>query len=464
MEVLMLSPKNDWGPENLWASYTPDDKMPWNLARVVHLHRRAGFAATWNELQRDLKDGPARCIDRLMRGQARQGVPDNFANVADQLAQRADNPASLKAWWIYRMYWGPDPVLERLTLLWHNHFATSNDKVSDVAAMKRQNDLFRKHGRGRFGELLAAVVHDPAMLIWLDAQANRKGKPNENFARELMELFTLGVGHYTETDVKESARALTGWRVKNGAWQEQAADHDDGEKTILRRKGRWKGDDLVRMLLEHPATSRRLAWRLCEWLMGEKVVEAAALDALAAGLRKHNLNVSWGIETILRSRAFFAESNLGNRVLGPVEFLIGVPRALECFDPPPSSLVLGEWTARLGQDLFYPPNVGGWTGGRAWLTSQAIIGRANFAAALVEGQLWARPVKLDGIALAKKHGRSRNLEDVLTFYRELLTGSPPDPAWHKRLLTALVPGAKREPDTVRAGIALVVASPEVQMA
>src|SRR5262249_1206619 len=160
--------------------------------------------------------------------------------------------------------------------------------------------------------------------------------------------FTLGVGHYTERDVKEAARALTGWQVFRGAFREQASDHDDGEKTVLEKKGRWKGDDLVRLLLEHPATSRRLAWRLCEWLVGAKVVEGTALDALAAGLRRHELNVSWAVETVLRSRAFFGEANLGNRVLGPVEFLVGVPRALECFDPPPSSLLLGEWSARLG--------------------------------------------------------------------------------------------------------------------
>src|SRR5438552_14130386 len=152
---------------------------------------------------------------------------------------------------------------------------------------------------------------------------------------------------------------------------------------------------------------------------------------------------------MLRSRAFFAEDNLGNRVLGPVEFLVGVARALECFDPPPSSIVLGEWSARLGQDLFYPPNVGGWTGGRDWLTAQAIIGQANYAAALVEGRLWARPVALDGIALAKRHQRGRDLEDIMTFCAELLTGAPPDAAWRKRLLTALGPNAKLEPDTVR---------------
>src|SRR5262249_48055817 len=154
--------------------------------------------------------------------QAREGVPDNFRTVADLLADGAGEPARLKAWWMYRMYWGPDPLGERLTLLWHHHFATSNDKVNDVPAMRRQNDLLRRHGRGPFRELLKAVVHDPALLVWLDAPANRKGKPNENLARELMELFTLGVGHYTETDVKEAARALTGWKLALGAFRDWA--------------------------------------------------------------------------------------------------------------------------------------------------------------------------------------------------------------------------------------------------
>jgi uncharacterized protein (DUF1800 family) len=461
----MASPKTDQDPGNLWAPYTPGKDDPWDMRRVVHLHRRAGFAATWSELQRDLADGPAKSIDRLLRGQAREEVPDDFRTVADHLAGRADeSPGWPKAWWAYRMYAGPDPLGERLTLLWHNHFATSDDKVKNTTVMRRQNEIFRQHGRGPFATLLKAVVHDPALLIWLDAAANRKGRPNENLGRELMELFTLGVGHYTEQDVKEAARCLTGWKLTLGRFRHWPPDHDDGEKTILGRKGRWNGDDLVGLLLEHPATSRRLAWRLCEWLIGEQGVAGGAIDALAAGLRQHDIDIGWAVETILRSRTFFAPKNLGNRVLGPVEYLIGLPRALECFDPPPSSLVLGEWTKRLGQELFYPPNVGGWPGGRDWLTSQGIIGRANYAAALVEGQLWVRPVRLDGIALARKHGRGGDLEQILMFCGELLTGAPPGPAWRKRLLSTLGARAKLDPDTVRTGMALLAASPEVQLA
>ena len=192
-----------------WALYLPCDEAPWDLRRVVHLHRRAGFGATWSEIRRDLKDGPQASLDRVLAGRAvTDGVPAEFETTAVLMgasAATSGDPVRLKAWWVYRMLFGPDPLAERLTLMWHNHFATSNLKVRDLALMRRQNDLFRQLGRGPFGKLLGAVVHDPAMLLWLDAPSNRKGHPNENMARELMELFSLGIGHYTEQDVKEAA-------------------------------------------------------------------------------------------------------------------------------------------------------------------------------------------------------------------------------------------------------------------
>src|SRR5262245_56694354 len=210
-----------------WAVYVPSKEVPWDLRRVVHLHRRAGFGATWQEIQRDLKDGPKASIDRLLQGKARsQGISETFEKDAAALADAAvgsgdavgsEGPERLKGWWVYRMLFGPDPLTERLALMWHSHFATSNLKINDLAAMRRQNELFRKYARAPFADLLNAAVRDPALLLFLDAPDNRKGHPNENLARELMELFTLGIGHYTEQDVKEAARALTGWRVKAGA-------------------------------------------------------------------------------------------------------------------------------------------------------------------------------------------------------------------------------------------------------
>jgi uncharacterized protein (DUF1800 family) len=450
-----------------WTPYTPDEKAPWDARCVAHLHRRAGFAATWGEIQRDLKEGPQASIDRLLAGKTRiQGVPDDFEHVSALLAEAAiaaGDAARLKAWWIYRMLFGPDPLGERLTLMWHNHFATSNLKVEDLAAMRRQNDLFRSLDRKPFGELLTAVVRDPAALIWLDAPANRKEHPNENLGRELMELFTLGVGQFSEADVKDAARALTGWTVVDGEFRDVPARHDTGEKTLLGKKGAWKGDDLLKMLLDHPATARRLAGRIGEQFFGEGVLDAAALDALADGLRRNKLNIGWAVETVLRSKAFFAEKNLRTRVSAPPEFVIGTVRALEMLDPPPSTVALADWVTALGMDLFYPPNVFGWPGGRRWIDTRAVLARANCAAALVAGGSVGRPEPLDALALARRHQRGGEIEEVIGFCGELLLGASPTPAFRERLRKALGSSATLGTETARRIVVLMLGSPEAQL-
>jgi uncharacterized protein (DUF1800 family) len=412
---------------DLWTPYVPEDKMPWTLRRVVHLHRRAAFAATWDELQRDLRDGPAASVDRLLAGTA-NAAPVDFTSTADVLADAAVAGSEinrLKAWWFYRMLFGPDPLTERLTLFWHDHFATVNSKVQDVPLMYRQNDTLRRHARGKFTDLLGASVREPALLLYLDAQANRKSHPNENLARELMELFTLGVGHYSETDVKEAARALTGWTVMDEKFAENAARHDNGEKTILGHTGKWGGSDLVKILLSQPATARRIATKLCRLFFGETAVVPEAVTGLATALFDHELNIGWAVGTILKSRAFFADANLGTRVLSPVEYVVGSARALEMFDPAPSTLALADWSARIGQDLFEPPNVGGWPGGRAWIHTRGLVARANYAAALVDGGNAGRPSPYDLTALPRKYGFGADTDSVLTFHHRLLFGTDP---------------------------------------
>jgi uncharacterized protein (DUF1800 family) len=442
--------------------------MPWDRRRVVHLHRRTAFAATWEEIERDLGDGPSSSIDRLLAGKARRGAEQSrLQQTIDGLADAAvasRDPNRLKAWWVYRMLLGPDPLGERLTLMWHNHFATSNAKVDNLAAMRQQNETLRRLARARFGDLLTALMHDPALLRWLDADSSRKRHPNENLGRELMELFTLGVGHYTEKDVKEAARALTGWSLSNDVFHEDPSEHDDGDKVILGHKGRWRGMDLVQMLLEHPATARRLAWRICELLMGEGTVSDAGLDELADGLRRHELDIGWAVQTVLRSAAFFAPANLGTRVLGPVEYVIGVARALELSEPPPSTLVLADWIARLGQDLFYPPNVGGWTSGRGWISAHTLIARSNFAAAVVDGGLSLDGEPLPVLRLAKQHGQGERWDAVITFYCRLLLGSSPEAGWRDKLLESLGRPRQDDPQTLRRAVALILASPAVQLA
>ena len=401
----------------IWQPYTPSAAVPWNFDRAKHLHRRASFGATWSELKRDAAVGPDKSVSRLLHGKSRvDGQRDDFeemSRIIGDAAAGSDDENRLKAWWLFRMLFTPDPLREKLTLLWHNHFATSNLKVQDLLLMKRQNDLFREKATTRFDNLLLEILHDPAMLYWLDANSNRKGHPNENLARELMELFTLGVGNYTEDDVKEAARTLTGWTVKRIDIQFREDRHDDGQKTILGKTAHFDAKSFTQLLLDHEATSRRLAWRLCDLFMGENVVDSAALDELAEGLRERDLDIGWAVETILRSQLFFADKNIASRVSSPVEFVVGTVRSLELLEQPPSTLILAEWCSRLGQDLFRPPNVGGWTGGRSWLTSRTIIGRSNFASALVSGDLRApaTPPPLD--KLAKKLGETGHFERLL---------------------------------------------------
>jgi uncharacterized protein (DUF1800 family) len=464
-----------------WKPYEPTPTAPWDVRRVVRLHRRAGFAATWPDIQRDLKDGPAASVGRLLAGRLREGsVPTDYAGrVArlEELALASGRDADLRAAWVYRMLHGPDPLGERLALMWHSHFATSNEKVSDFRAMVRQNALFREHGRAPFAELLGRMVRDPALLIYLDAPGNRKEHPNENLARELMELFTLGVGHYGETDVKEAARALTGWviegaddnytRLLKGLRPDRcvysAACHDDGEKTVLGRRGRWSGDDLVKILLDQLATANRLAWRIASEFLGDGVATRAELAALADGLRTTGLDVGKAVGRVLRSERFFADDTAGRRVPGPVEWAVSAARRFLPLDPEPSPLRLGEWAARMGQSLYYPPNVGGWPGGRAWLSPLALLGRANLAADLVAGRLaQAAGPPLDLLGLARRHGRGDSREEVAVFLTDLILGAAPDKGWAGRVVIAA--GERCELSLfARRAAASILATPEAHL-
>lgn len=443
-----------------WTPYVPDSSQPWDRRRVVHLHRRATFGACRSEIERDVADGVEPSVSRLFSGQGRQGVPEGFAQLADVIGQSAvdsGTPERLKAWWLYRCLFSPQPLVERLTLMWHNHFATSNLKVADLKLMKQQNDLLRAGALLPFGKLLVDMAHDPALLVWLDAPSNEKGHPNENLAREIMELFSLGVGNYTEDDVKQAARALTGWTVRQGNFRDRPASHDAESKTILGQTGAWTGDDLVRILGEHPATSKRLAWRLTREFFADGVVEPPALEELAAGLREHQLDIHWAVETILRSRLFFSDANIGTRVSDPVTYVVGSLRALECWRDPPSSLVLAEWVTRMGQDLFYPPNVGGWNGGKTWLSTRTVVARANFAAALVEGRL-SSPPRVPGLAMLFNGGsESWSKEEGVRDLCDVLFGEAP-PRLIKSVETTLSQSGDRE-QCLRQAVIALLASP-----
>ncbi|MEZ6032600.1 MAG: DUF1800 domain-containing protein [Planctomycetaceae bacterium] len=423
---------NEADTASVWIPYKPSDDAPWNLRRVVHLHRRVVFGACWSEAQRDLADGPEAAVSRVLDGTVRAaGVPEGFEQLAGVIGAAAVDSGSverLKAWWLYRCLFSPHPLEERLTLMWHNHFATSNLKVNDLRLMKQQNDTLRKHALSPFGVMLRDIVHDPALLEWLDATSNRAGQPNENFARELMELFTLGIGNYSEDDVKEAARALTGWTVRQNEFRNLGSLHGSGEKTILSRAGNFDGDDLIGILIDEPAVARRLAWKLTNEFFGTDVVDDSALDELAEGLRTHNLDIHWGVETLLRSQLFFSDTNINSRVCDPVTFLIAPLRAIECWRNPPGTLILAEWIERMGQDLFSPPNVGGWAGGKSWLSTRTVVARANYASALAEGRL-ANPIQPPDLQeVFERHVGSTDCQKQFQALNQILFGESSEEA------------------------------------
>ncbi len=381
----------------------------------------------WGTLERSHAEGFEATLDRILHDDREKEDPsfDRLSATIGDAASTSGNSERLRAWWVFRMLGTKRPLVERLTLLWHNHFATSNDKVQDVSAMFEQNDIFRRLGRGPFRELLQAVVKHRAMLIWLDANANRKEHPNENLARELMELFTLGEGEYTERDVKEAARCLTGWTLRQQRFVFIEELHDSGEKTVLGRTSKFQGDDLLDHLLEQDATARRIAWRLGELFFGEGVLDDAASESLAQGLKKNRLDIAWGIETILRSQLFFSDANIRSRVMSPVEFVIGTVRSLEISSDPPSTLLLATELRRLGQDLFHPPNVFGWSEGRSWVHTRSMIAKERFVTQLVSGQLHPPGhAPFDLLELGQRLGRGESIEEVAEWIDRVLSSAP----------------------------------------
>ena len=424
--------------EKFWQPYESSEKTPWNLPRVWMLHRRAGFGATWQQLKRDQSDGPQKSVARLIDGTSRE-EDSGFEEISTLLLKQAvasQQILRLSAWWILRMYRGSDPFAERRTLMWHNHFATSNATIQNLFRMYRQNQLFREHGIGKFKTLFDKVIKDPAMLVWLNANDNRQGHPNENLGRELLELFSLGEGNYTEDDVKEAARSLAGWTVNDMVTMtEDPIDdpptdtvmirdywQDPFYKTVLGKTGNWDGDDLLKIVLEHPATSKRLAWRICDELFGENVVSNDAIIELAAGMAERKLDLSWAFNTVLNSQLFFSNANLKSRIAPPETFVLGALIAMETASRPASTLALADVFTSLGRSLFQPPNVGGWDGGRVWLNARTLVARSNFVDAVIRNGMNRNAQSPDFNSIVDSFDNNQDVESVAIQFVELLLG------------------------------------------
>lgn len=379
---------------------------------AAHLLNRAGFGGTPEEIKKLADLGRDGAVDYLleyektpdptpdpawakpdperMRHAAevyRNGTPEERRQLQKEMQQmQRQRIMELRDWWLQRMAGGPRPLQERMALFWHGHFATSFEKVRDAYFMWRQNDIFRRLATGNWTMLLLEVGKDPAMLVWLDQAQSRKEHPNENFAREVMELFALGEGHYTEHDITEAARALTGWSLDR---QEQSYVyrpflHDNGDKTIFGQTGNFDGDDFIGMIVAQPQSAKFITGKLWNYFAGEVPPEKLN-DALAADFRANGNNFKPFLHTMFRSEEFYSPDIVRNQVKSPVQWLVGSVRMLESELPPP--LVSWGMLRQLGQDIFAPPNVKGWDGGITWITTNTLLTRYNDAQALVQGTL-----------------------------------------------------------------------------
>jgi uncharacterized protein (DUF1800 family) len=393
--------------------------------RVQHLLRRTTFGVTVRELEEYVALGVAGSVERLLHPEA---VDDSAAEAmaaeaaapfaldpADDEVKRQQRAALFRKWYL-RLTFSRRPLLERMTYFWHDHFATAISKVASPLLMHRQNEMLREHALGSFEALLLAVTRDPAMMIYLDNRSNARTAPNENYARELLELHTLGEGGgYTERDIKEAARALTGWRIQDNAAVFRAQQHDPGKKTVLGQTGNFDDAGLIALLARHPGTATYIADKLVRFFV-RPGSEPGLVKRAADVFTRTNGDIREVLRVILLSPGFFEAASYRAIVKAPIELVIGATRALEV---PTDGTLEVDATRRIGQTLFDPPNPAGWPGGPAWVNATTVLTRANYASELT--RLKTRHT-VDVPALLRANGVTGSAAAVVDFLLDLLTG------------------------------------------
>lgn len=405
-------------------------------ARVAHLLRRAGFGYTEAELDDYTALGFPGALDRLLNPERVDDTGLDALAPPPQLAAPSTAKAArqgieeVKLFWLKRMLYTKRPLQEKLALFWHTHFATANSKVRIPALMLNQVQLFRDNALGNFEVLLQKVTRDPAMLIWLDNRQNRKQAPNENYAREVMELFTVGIGNYTEPDVKAAARAFTGYTLnKDLAFTFNRAAHDSGDKTFLGVTKNFDADDVLAALARHPATGRFLAGKLYRFFVGAEP-DAAAVERLAATYTASGFDMRAVLSDLFGGPEFLAPAAYHGLVKQPAEVVIASLKALRVQNVGPD---VTQTLRLMGQDLLNPPDVSGWPGGAAWVNSTTLFQRFNWADRLANGRDPKRPYFSDIPAQVADRGLS-TAEDVVDFYLGLLVDGDATPEARQSLV------------------------------
>ena len=395
----------------------------WNRDHAAHLLERAGFGGTPAEVERFSKMTPASAVRTLVRYQStRQSLPPFEASGAfdpgldpfspsrpaatdkakaegealgvkikpqgnRRLQQVADRylywlrvskleSQRIGYWWANRMLVTQRPLEEKMTLFWHGHFATSDEKVRDYRKMLKQNEMLCAKATGNFRDLLISVAQDPAMLAYLDAAVNVKGAPNENFAREIMELFSMGVGNYSEEDIREAARAFTGWNYRGLDFVINPAQHDDGMKVVLGQHGKFDGVQVIDIILSKPVTAEFIAAKLYRYFVREDI-SPQMRTKLGKLLRDHKYEIAPFLEALFLSQDFYCDASVGTRIKPPVELVVSTFRKMGLREIP-GMPDFNDLTDSMGQKLLFPPNVAGWASGKSWITPGLLLVRGNF--------------------------------------------------------------------------------------
>ncbi len=396
---------------------------PWTLFEAAHLLNRAGFGGSPSEIKAfhalgrsqavdsliqpkeplDAFPLPAWCSDeaaiaatrarfeeyRMTKKEKKNASPEQIAAMRQEMVKKFQKESrqqalDAQAWWFRRMVKSEAPLREKMTLFWHDHFATSVQKVKFPILLVKQNSLFRESALGSFEKLTQAMLMDPAMLIYLDSQSSKKDHPNENFAREVMELFTLGEGNYTEQDIHEAARAFTGYSINRGngtSWHNKR-EWDATPKTIFGQTGPYNGQDVIKLIFEKKEASRFMVSKLWEFFVYEKP-SATLLDTLSSSFQAANYEVGPLLRDMFLSKEFYSQAAVRTQIKCPVQYIVTLLKQLEITQPPVGFPITAQ--LQLGQVLFMPPNVAGWDWGHAWINTNTLLTRYNLAGFLVKG-------------------------------------------------------------------------------
>ena len=412
-------------PSTALPALTPIRKESFGYNEARHLLLRAGFGGTPEQIQTLVEWGPEKSVDYLVDvdkapkyavddsgiASSIMGPPDAETRERYRRARQTSDEEALarlqlerqrrqsedraqmrkiQQWWLTRLIETPRPLEEKMTLFWHGHFATSYRTIEDSYHMFAQNTLYRAHAVGSFGALMHQVIRDPAMLAYLDNNDSRKNRPNENLARELMELFGLGVGNYSEQDIKEGARALTGYTFEDDTFRFDRQNHDGGAKRILGRAGNMDGDDFVDTILGQPACAQFISRKLYRFFAADVPTndvereQAEALREMANLLRRTKYQLGPVLKKLFLSEHFYSESVVNQRIKSPTELLVGTVRSLRT--PVRDLNILLDALSLMGQNLFFPPSVAGWEGERSWINTSTLFVRQNIMAYLLTGK------------------------------------------------------------------------------